>query len=104
MVPIINLTRHIIYFCLTFTSDVNYSNELQLFTFSYISRIIWNMYSLFTLLFNVCVHPNQELSWAKSELQGKWWAYVSFLRGAANHPIILQYKVSKCAYLCMYSK
>ena len=32
--------------------------------------------------------PNQELSGAKSELQGKRWAYVHFIRGAAN-PLII---------------
>ena len=31
---------------------------------------------------------NQELSGAKSELPGERWAYVHFIGGAANYPII----------------
>ena len=36
--------------------------------------------------------------------RGKRWAYVPFIRGAANHPIILHYEACKCSYLCIYSK
>ena len=34
----------------------------------------------------------------------KRWAYVHFIRGAANHPIFLHYEACKCAYLYKYSK
>ena len=48
--------------------------------------------------------PNQELSGAKSELQGETVGVWHFIIGAANHPIILHYEACKCAYLCIYSK
>ena len=57
---------------------------------------------------HLCAVPNQELSGAKSELQGERWAYVHLIREAANYPIIhlrltfgLHHKACKCAYLCI---
>ena len=50
--------------------------------------------------------PNQELSGLSSNYRGERWAYVPFIGGSANHPIInlrpsfgLHHEACKCVYL-----